>query len=416
MVKTQVLPNGLTLVAEKIPFVRSVCFGIWVKNGSRNESRANNGISHFIEHMLFKGTDKRTAGQIADEIDAVGGQLNAYTSKEYTCYYTRTLDANFDIALDIISDMFFNSKFDEEEIHKERNVIFEEINMYEDSPEELVHDILNAEIWKDNSLGYPILGTAESISTFDNQAFKNYFNRQYIPANTVIAITGSFDEEEVISKIKDRFASFKDPDSKCDGLTKSSFNKALVTKEKEIEQVHLAMGFEGLSIGSEKSQAMAVLNTVIGGGLSSRLFQKIREEEGLVYSVYSYHSSFMDTGLFTIYAGLNRDNVPRVIELTLNEIEKFRCDNISVEQLQRTKEQLKSNYLLSMESTASRMSSIGKSQLLLNTVYGPDEIIGRIDNVCLEDLSELAQLLFDRNKMSLAAVGNVGGIPFKGII
>lgn len=416
MVKTFVLPNGLVLVLEKIPFVRSVSFGIWVKNGSRNERENTCGISHFIEHMLFKGTESRTAAQIADEIDAVGGQLNAYTSKEYTCYYTRTLDTHFDIALDVMGDMFFHSKFGSDDIKKECNVIFEEINMYEDSPEELVHDILQMNIWKQDPLGYPILGKKESISGLDRQTFQEYYRNNYQPSNTVVAVAGNFEEGKMLEALTACFSGFS-------GLSAigrapvsfSGYTPCRVVKEKDIEQVHLAMSFEGIPVGSEDSQCMAILNTVFGGGMSSRLFQKIREEMGLVYSVYSYHAAYSDTGLFTIYAGLNPEHVERVTGLVLQEIEGLFKDPIKGLVLDRAKEQLKSNYLMGLESTASRMSSIGKSQLMLNKIYTQEEIIEKVDRVSAEDLYDLAKKIFSVEKLSIAAVGELGGLSLDGL-
>lgn len=416
MINVVTLNNGVKVVMENIPFVRSISFGIWVKNGSRYENLESNGISHFIEHMLFKGTENRTAKDIADEIDAIGGQINAFTSKESTCYYTRTLDSHFDIALDVLADMFFNAKFDETDIEKERNVIIEEINMYEDTAEDLVHEILQYNIWNENSLGYPILGTKESISKFNTKTFKDYFKNNYRTDNTVIAIAGNFNEDEIVKKINKYFGSFASPENKRENTFNKTYNPIIVKKEKDIEQVHMAMCFPSISIGDEQSYALAVLNTIFGGGMSSRLFQKIREENGLSYSVYSYNSSYSDTGIFTIYAGLNPSQTEQVINLAIKEVNKLFTDKISEDLLSKTKEQLKSNYLLSLESTSSRMNSIGKSQLMLNRILSQDEIIQKVDAITLNDVDNLIAKIFNLEDMAFSAVGNIKGIDIEGII
>ncbi len=416
MYEIRVLQNGVQIVLHKMPYVRSIAFGIWVKNGSRNEDAEKSGISHFIEHMLFKGTTNRSAKDIADQMDAIGGQLNAYTSKEYTCYYARTLDSHFDISLDILSDMFFNSKFEEQEIKKESTVILEEINMYEDTPEELVHDILQYNIWGNDMLGASILGTKETVSSFDRDTFIKYYDKHYHPKNTVVALAGNFDIDVIVEKIEKHFGNFERKSEAVNAVFNTIYKPTIAVKPKEIEQVHLAMGFPSIKIGSEQSYSLAVLNTIFGGGMSSRLFQKIREEHGLAYAVYSYNSSYTDTGLFTIYAALNSQCIEQLINLLMQEIKLFETDKITDEQLKNTKEQLKSNYILSLESSASIMNSIGKSQTMLKKIVSPDELIEKIDSVTLESVYELSRKIFDFEKISLAAVGNVGNFDFQGLI
>ena len=413
MINVVTLGNGVKVVLENIPFVRSISFGIWVKNGSRNEDIQTNGISHFIEHMLFKGTEDRSAKDIADEIDAIGGQINAFTSKENTCYYTKTLDTHFDIALDVLSDMFFNSKFDSTEVEKELKVIIEEINMYEDTPEDLVHEILHRGIWENNSLGYPILGTEETISKFDSKTFKDYFKNNYRPDNTVISVAGNFDEKEIIKKIESNFGKFG-----CQGYeAKSNFEKSykpcIITKDKNIEQVHITICFPSIPMGTNESYVLAIINTIFGGGMSSRLFQKIREEHGLSYSLYSYNSSYTDSGLFTIYAGLNPSQTDQVIKLILQEIRALSKNKISDDLLWKTKEQLKSNYLLSLENSSSRMSSNGKSLLMLDQTLSEEQIIEKIDSVTLEKIDMLIEDVFKFENMGISAVGNVKGLNFE---
>lgn len=411
MIKVHTLDNGLRIVMEAMPSVRSISFGIWVRNGSRNEDASTNGISHFIEHMLFKGTETRSAKDIADIMDEVGGQINAYTSKEYTCYYTRTLDTHFDVALDILTDMFFHSKFDAADIVKERNVILEEINMYEDTPEDLVHDILQNSAWPSNPLGQTILGTPDSIGAFDREGIIRYFQANYHPQNTVVAIAGNLDEPEMIQKISDAFSGF----AKLPDFTPVSFDTVykptIITREKDIEQVHMCLGFPGVASGSEETYTMAAVNTIFGGGMSSRLFQKIREEHGLAYSVYSYNAGFADTGMFTVYAALSPAQVHDVLNLTLEEIRRMFTDRVTQKQLSKSREQLKSNYILSLESSSNRMNSIGRTMLMQNKTVTAEQLIEKIDAIDLDMFYTLCEKVMQLDKISLSLVGkNIEGM------
>ena len=389
---------------EDISFVRSVSFGIWVRNGSRDENAENNGISHFIEHMLFKGTEKRTAMEIADTMDAVGGQLNAFTSKEYTCYFARTLDTHFDVALDVLTDMFFHSKFDPAEIVKERNVILEEINMYEDTPEDLAVDLLQCHSFPQNPLGMSILGTSETIGSFTRDTFQDYIRENYNPKNLVIAIAGNIDTKEALEKITAAFGGFKDESSPAEKPS-ASYSPGFCLKEKDIEQVHLCMGFPGLPTGLDESYALAAVNTILGGGMSSRLFQKIREQHGLAYSVYSYNASYWDTGIFLIYAALNPTQVYDVLKLMSQEVRGMFTNKITEQQLSKAKEQLKSNFLLSLENAGSRMNSIGRTLLMLNKVITPDELVEKIDAVDMDAFYAVCDKIFRLDQMSLSVVG-----------
>lgn len=412
MYEKATLSNGVRVVFDVIPTVRSVAFGIWVGNGSRNESPELNGISHFMEHMMFKGTQKRTAKDIADQIDSVGGQLNAATSKESTYYYVRILDNHFELALDVLCDMFFNSKFDEEEIKKERNVILEEISMYEDSPEDVVHDLMHSSIWKNDPLGRSILGTEETIGTFNHDTLRKYYKRNYIPQNIVISIAGNFDQQEVLKKIEKYFDEFQSDYDAPEKYTINDYNKILAVKDKDIEQVHLLLSFPSIARGTDDSYVVSVMDLILGGGMSSRLFQRIREEQGLCYSIYSNNVSYRDRGLFSIYVGLNPTHVDTATKLILDEVEKFKNFAVTSEQLEKAKEQLKSNYILSMESSSNRMSRIGNSELLLNRVLTPDEIIQKIDDVNLERFKALGTKILNTENLSIAAVGKVNGLNF----
>jgi len=389
---------------ESIPFVRSVSFGLWVNCGSRHENAATNGMSHFIEHMLFKGTEKRTAFEIADTMDAVGGQLNAFTSKECTCYFTRTLDTHLDVAMDVIADMFFNSKFDSDEIDKERNVILEEINMYEDTPEDLCVDLLHEKIFPGHSLGMSILGTRDTIGSFKREDFINFLQARYTPHNVVISIAGNINEAEVLEKVTATFGQFKG-EGIVETDSPAAYTPGFSIKEKDIEQVHLCMGFPGIKTGTDDAYALAAVNTILGGGMSSRLFQSIREERGLVYSVYTHNSSYCDTGFFAVYAALNPAQLHEVMGLVAKEVKGMFTNKITDSQLAKAKEQLKSGYLLSLESAASRMNSLGRTLLMLNRTITPDELIAKIDAIDMDVFYLVCDKILKLDQVSISLVG-----------
>lgn len=417
MFKKITLDNGVRIVCEKIPYVRSVSVGIWVGTGSRNETKENNGISHFIEHMLFKGTEKRTAKEIAESIDNIGGQINAFTGKECTCYYTKTLDSHIDIAVDVLADMFFHSRFSQKDIDVEKKVILEEIGMYEDSPEELVHDILSEAVWSGNSLGYPILGTQESLEHVTTGSIRDYISSCYTPQNSVISVAGNFDEEKLIALLTRYFSGWKIESRQESVFQPAQFGTDSRIREKETEQVHICVGFNGIEHGNDRLYSLLAVNNVFGGGMSSRLFQKIREEKGLVYSIYSYPSSYQNAGLFTIYAGMNPEHLGKVMELIGQEICEIRKARISLEELEKSKEQLKGNYILGLESTSSRMNSIGKSELLLGWIYTPEEVLHKIDAINMETVTEVIDRIFDINSVSYSAVGNIKkDVDFRGMM
>ncbi|WP_352417833.1 pitrilysin family protein [Proteiniborus sp.] len=399
------LDNGLRIVTEHIPYVKSVSIGIWVEAGSRKESEKNNGVSHFIEHMLFKGTMNRSAKEIAEAIDNIGGQINAFTSKECTCYYVKVLDNHIDIAIDVLSDMLFNSLFDKEDIIKEKSVICEEIKMYEDSPEDLVHDLLSQTIFDGNSLSYPILGSEETLNKITRDDLIDYYEAFYTPSNTVISIAGNFDFRDTIDMIKKYFGKWT---PKLDIITKydkPTIHHDISKKRKDIEQLHFCLGTEGSPQGQDDLYALLILNNILGGSMSSRLFQDIREDRGLVYSIYSYPSSYKDIGIFTIYAALNPNYFVEVIDIIMENINNIKQHYLSDEEIYKSKEQLKGNYLLGLESTSSRMTSIGKSELLLGKIVSPQEIVSKIDSVRLKDIVNVVDRIFDNNKFNIAYVG-----------
>jgi len=416
MVEVNVLSNGIKVVLEEIPYVRSISLGIWVKNGSVNESKELNGISHYIEHMLFKGTTKRSAKDIAEEMDAVGGQINAYTTKEYTCYHTRTLDKHFDIAIDIISDMFFNSKFDDEDIRKECNVILEEISMYEDAPEEIVHEMLQEEVWKNYSLGMPILGTKNTIETFNHTILKKYWETHYRTDNITISVTGNFKANEIMGKLETFFGNLKAQSVEEVESETVEYFPSIITKEKDIEQVHLVLSLPAIKREDKRKYTYTVFNTIFGGGMSSELFQKVREENGLTYSIYSYLSQYTGAGTFAIYAGMSPSQTNTVLKLIFEIIDNIRKKGISPDVLAKTKEQIISNFIISNESTVNRMTNNGGSVLLRGKIKTQEETIENIEKVSMKDIENVIEELFDFEKLSIAAVGKVEGIDFKKII
>lgn len=416
MVEFFTLDNGLRVVLEEIPYVRSIAFGIWIKTGTRCEKPEENGVSHFIEHLMFKGTKKRSAKNIAEEMDALGGQINAYTTKEYTCYYTRTLDKHFDKALDVLSDMLLNSRMDNDDIKRECKVIEEEIDMYLDAPEELVHDSIEEAVWRETSLGMPICGTKESIGRFDSNLVRDYYTRTYRPQNAVIAVTGNFDKDDILEKLAGIFGNWSN-----DGYVKSEYAKAtyvptVLSITKDIEQIHLCILFKAPERDSKYKYSLAVLNTLFGGGMSSRLFQKIREDEGLAYSIYSYTSSYSDTGIMTVYAGTNRQKYQDVIKSVINEILRLKTEKIDEKLIAVTKEQIISNYIIGLENTASRLSGSGGSMLLTGKVLPMEEILLQMERVNYDSVKEVIDHIFKAENMSLSAVGNVEGIDFERLV
>ncbi len=401
------LRNGLRVIGEKIPHFRSVSMGIWIGVGSSFETQRENGISHFIEHMMFKGTHNRTAKEIASIMDGVGGQLNAFTSKECTCYYSKVMDEHLRLSFDVLFDMLLNSIFDEVEIEKEKGVVLEEINMVEDTPEDLVHDLLAQSFFKGHPLSRPILGPPENVLSFSKEDLSSFIHNHYTPSNTVISFAGNFNEDMVEELVEQYTSSQENTPKRMESTDLPSFNSTVVIREKETEQTHVCLALPGLPMGDDDLYSLLILNNLFGGGMSSRLFQTIREERGLAYSVYSYPSSYRNTGMFTIYAGMKPSQTEQVINLILEEMSHILEHGVEMKEFQQAKEQLKGNYILGLESTSSRMSAIGKSQLLLNKVHSPQEIIQKIENVRIEDLRRIISQVFDFNRLSGAVVGKL---------
>lgn len=383
------LNNGLRIICEKIPYVKSVSVGLWVGAGSRLENEQNNGISHFVEHMLFKGTNGRTAQMIAEEMDFIGGYLNAFTSRECTCYYAKVIDAHIETAIDLLSDMFINARLSPEDIELERKVILEEISMYEDSPEDVVLDLLSSAAWKGDSIGYTVSGRHESVSAIDRESMRAFMDKYYTAKNTVLAVAGNFDEKELIMLSNKYFGELSPGDRQYTDYKTPDFTPEFLFKEKDIEQTHMCIGFRGVPFESDELYAEAVLSNILGGGMSSRLFQKIREARGLAYSVYSAPESYKGAGLFYVYAALSPDNTDLVRELIIQEIESLKNNGVGEYELTRGREQLRGSYIMGLESVSGRMNSLGRAELLTGRPKTPETVlegISSVDNEAIEKI------------------------------
>ncbi|RQD67180.1 MAG: insulinase family protein [Tindallia sp. MSAO_Bac2] len=410
MVEKHELKNGLRIVTEKIPHVKSVAVGIWVKSGVIHETKEQNGISHFIEHMLFKGTEKRSARQLAEDVDLVGGHINAYTSREYTCYYIKVLDEHIELAIDILTDMFFHSEFDPEEIEKEKSVIMEEISMYDDSPEDLAHDILIESMLSGSALGYPILGTMESVTAMSQHKLKKYMNEVYRPDNTVISLAGNFNEKETIELLKSRFEDWKtvsDHQENCSQIIKLRYDDWY--RYKDIEQIHLNLGYQGAPLGTEDMYDLLLVNNILGGSMSSRLFQTIREDKGLAYSIYSYMQNYSKVGMLSIYCSLNPDQLDAAYHLINLEMTKLRNYGLTSDEFIKAKNQLKGSFILGMESTSGRMATMGKSLLMLDRIDTQDTILSKINSISYDRIMETIHNYFHNEKKSSVVVGKNHG-------
>lgn len=404
MVNIETLPNGVRIITEAIPTVRSASLGIWVKGGSRVETPQESGAAHFIEHMLFKGTQRRSAADIARETDAIGGQMNAYTTKECTCFYGRVLDDHLLQAQDILCDMVYHSAFAQEAVETERGVILEEIDMYEDTPDDLCGEKLFQTVYAPSSLSRPILGRKETLAPMTGDFLRDFHQRTYRAENTVVSLAGSY-SQEALDQLRERFAALKtgSPIEEEPAL----YRPAFVATKKPIEQNHLMLAFPGLGYGSPKRFALQLLSTILGGGVSSRLFQTVREQQGLCYSVYSYGASHRETGCFCVYTALNADTEARALGTICQVIRDFQKDGPTEEELSRVREQTKANVVMGMESSQSRMSHSGRSLLFNDEILSAEQLIAAYDAVTRDDLMSLAEELLDWNQVSLSAVGQV---------
>lgn len=406
MYKTKKLNNGLTIIAEEIPYLKSISMGIWFRAGIKTEENYIDGVSHFIEHMMFKGTKNRTSKQLVAEIENLGGVINAFTGRECTCYYVRLLDEHLNIGIDILSDMILNSKFDEKDIEREKSVIIEELKMYEDSPEDLTYDILLEKVYNNKGIGKNILGSKESIKSMNRDAILDYFEKFYVPENAVLSICGNFDFEETVKLIEDKFENWhgEKPDY---NLQNEIFNPCIIKKDRDYEQTNLAICFECENIGfsSNDVYAIDIINNVLGGSSTSRLFQRIREDEGLVYSIYSEQEFYREKGELGIYASMSTENLEDVYRLVKEEIISLNKNGITEEELNNSKEQLKGEFMLGMESTESRMNAIGKYMLITGKVETLEDVIEGLNSITMDDINRVISDVLDINKMGVCVVG-----------
>lgn len=404
MVQIETLPNGVRLVTEHIQTVRSAALGIWVGGGSREEEGGESGAAHFIEHMLFKGTARRTAQDIARETDAIGGQMNAFTTKECTCFYGRVLDDHLPQALDILYDMVYHSSFTQEAVETERGVILEEIDMYEDTPDDLCAEKLAAQVFQGSPLARPILGAKETLEGMTGDFLRDYHRRHYEGHNTVVALAGSF-SPAILDDLRQRFSRL--PAGQPRPLVPAAYTPGFVATAKPIEQNHLTLAFPGLDYNSPRRFALQLLSSILGGGVSSRLFQTVREQQGLCYSIYSYGAGHADTGLFCLYTALNRDTEAKALATIRQVVDQLRQEGPTQEELTRAREQSKANVMMGLESTQSRMSHAGRSLLFSGEILTPEQIIAAYDAVTRDHVIALAQDLFRWDQASLSAVGQV---------
>ena len=411
MILKDVLPNGLRVISEPMPSVVSSTIGIWVENGSRYEIPEQNGVSHFIEHLLFKGTRKRTAAQIAEEIDAVGGVLNAFTGKEYTCYYAKVLGADLPMTTELLADIFLDSVFDAAEIDRERQVVLQEISQAEDTPDDFIHDVFNLKFWEGHPLSLPIFGSVETVNAISRELLVSFMAERYRAGRVFIAAAGMVDHARLVDDCTRLFGGIAG-DGHGDTIAPPVDRSVVINQQKDLEQAHICIGSPGISQASPLRYASYVLNTALGGGMSSRLFQEVRERRGRVYSIYSFMSSFLDSGYVGIYAGTNPEWVEEVLEVTLGEIGKIARVGLTKEELHRAKSQIKGNMLLGMESTESRMNRLARNEIYFGREIPLEELAREIDKVTHDQVLELAASSFLSGKMALVLLGDLKGRKF----
>jgi predicted Zn-dependent peptidase len=411
-VRRTVLPNGLRIITEAVPAMRSVSFGVWVAVGSRDETPAQSGVSHFLEHLLFKGTRRRSAMDISSAIEAVGGETNAFTTKEYTCYYARVLDADLPLAIDVMCDLVVGSMLAESDVETERGVILEEIAMHDDEPGEEVHDLFTAATFGDHPLGRLISGTVATISPMTRRQILSFYHKRYLPSSIVVSAAGNLDHASVVRQVREAFAAFDSASAPVArrglagtlGSAPRPRRGQLVVRDKDTEQAHLVLGGSGLPRTDDRRFALGVLNNVLGGGMSSRLFQEIREKRGLAYSVYSYTAQFADSGLFGVYAGCAPGKVDEVLALTRDELARVADGGITTEEIGRGQGMYRGSLVLGLEDTGSRMSRLGKGELLYDQLLSVDDLLARIDSVTPDEIAEVAAEVLGQ-QMSLAVIG-----------
>ena len=408
-VQKEVLPNGLVVITEPMEHVHSVSVGIWLRSGSRREPAELNGISHFIEHMVFKGTSRRTAEDIAREVDRVGGMLDAFTGKEMVCFNTRVLDEHLPKAFDVLADIVLDPKFADEDISREQSVVIEEIRMTQDNPEDFVHELFTQNFWSTHALGKPILGTAETVGAFTRSALQKWFQQYYAPNHLVITAAGHLTHAQLVDLVSERFAKLeRSENGATDPKPEAAPHITLRTKH-ELEQVHICMGVPALPLTDRRRFAVSVLNNILGGGMSSRLFQNIRERQGLAYSIFSEMNSYRDVGSLSVYAGTSLETAAQVVRSILDEFRRIKDEPLDNEEMRRAKDHLKGATLLALEGSGSRMSTLARYHLYFGRHFSTDELIAMLESVTAEDVQEIAREFFEPNRIAASVVGNLNG-------
>jgi len=406
----RVLPNGLTVITEQMAHIRSVSIGIWIKSGSRDEDSEWNGISHFVEHMVFKGTQNRSAEEIARQVDSIGGNMDAFTAKECVCFNIKVLDEHLAIAMDVLSDLVLRPTFAINDIARERGVILEEIKMDEDNPDYLVHEIFTQSFWKDHPLGKPILGTRETVKKFERPVVSDFYEHRFIPGNVIVSAAGNLNHEEFVDLVAKHFQHMKPLTNGFHSQPPKVFSRINLRNKKSLEQVQICLGVPSHPIAHQKRYASYILNTLLGGGMSSRLFQNIRERQGLAYAIYSDLNPYRDTGCMCVYAGTSRESASRVVECVIKEFRDLKAGPVPEEELRRAKDQLKGSLMLSLESSTARMSNLARQEMYFDRFYGLDELIERIEAVTAEDLRQTADEFFRTEQIAVTILGNLHGL------
>ncbi len=413
-IRKTTLSNGLLVLTERMPHLRSVSMGVWIDSGSRDETPERNGISHFIEHMVFKGTTTRSAAQLAREVDSIGGNLDAFTGKETVCFNIKVLDENVPAALDLLSDLVLHPTFSPEDLAREQGVILEEIKMDEDNPDYLVHELFTQKFWKGDALGRPILGTVKTVSSFNQAIVLDEYAHRFHPQNMVFTAAGNLDHDRFVAEVAEAFSSLP-PSSSIVARHRAptAYPHITLKDKKSLEQVQCCLALPSLPIAHPDRYAAYLLNSILGGGMSSRLFQAIREERGLAYSIYSEMNPFRDTGSLAVYAGCAIDKTREVLDLTLAEFGRIKGELVSEDELKRAKDQLKGNMVLGLESSSSRMSNLARQQMYFGRFFTIDDITDEVNRVTREDLQRLAIELIDCDKLAVTLLGNLGGLKIE---
>jgi predicted Zn-dependent peptidase len=412
-IEATTLKNGIRVISEEMPHVRSVSLGVWIKTGSRRETSAENGISHFIEHMLFKGTKNRSAEDIARSVDSIGGGLDAFTAKEMVSYSTKVLDEHLPLAFDVLADMVRHPLFREEDIEKEKGVILEELKMEVDNPEYLLHDLFSSNFYKDHPLGKPIIGTKDTVRAFDRQMIHDYYRRYYSPSNILITAAGNLNHERLVELARGHFEDLRVNGTLSPEIAPVPHARLVFRNKTSLEQTHLYMGVPAYPFSHELRFACYALNTILGGGMSSRLFQNIREKQGLAYAVYSELAMYHDTGCMAIYAGTAVETASQVIQSIVKELRDVKENLVPAEELRRAKDNLKGSFMLGLESTSSRMSNLARQELHFQRFFSLDEMIEKIEAVTAQQIREIAREFFHSKNITLAVLGNLGDFRIK---